>query len=166
MDGRPSEKSKNLSSLVSGSPTSLRGYISSSQAADSRVVSIVINRIVVPNVFSFLDTDNFRAAGFPSTNKSSGCWNPLQGHGVHDERSESVIYTQRRSPAGLRQLRQEGATGYRPDVPMRYERHGACAICEMSRRSKHGGVAGRGPTQIFDVILAGGWSLRTCVPRT
>ena len=36
-------------------------------------------------------TDKFGAAGFPSTSKSSICWDPLQILGAHDERSESVI---------------------------------------------------------------------------
>ena len=37
-------------------------------------------------------TDAFRAAGFPSTSKSSVCWDPLQTLGVQGEQSESFLH--------------------------------------------------------------------------
>ena len=37
-------------------------------------------------------TDGFRTAGFPSTSKSSVCWDPLQTLGVQGKQSESFLY--------------------------------------------------------------------------
>ena len=48
------------------------------------------SRSTLPDILTNLV--EFRVAGFPGTSKPSVRWGPLQAFGVHDERSESVIY--------------------------------------------------------------------------